>query len=303
MSEAIKAKLDECFLGKVITYEFTHTYPELGERELLITYLPVEGPAGIDRAACVLRDVTNERRAEKALRESEQLFHTIYERAPVGITLVDSRTGRFLRVNSKFCEITGRSETELLQSDISNVSHPDDIDVSQNYLTQLAEEKLTSYEIDKRYLRPDRSVRWVRVLAVPMWAKGETRRWHMALAKDITGRKHTESAIATLVQQVQSDSSENFFNSMAIQLARCLEADYTIIGEVIPGEKDKVRTIGVCGHGVIEGNIIYDLAGTPSEAVLRQGTCSFPAGVADLFPRRCSAKTDEHRGICWDFFT
>lgn len=294
--QAIKAKLDECFLGKVVTYEFTYTYPQLGERELLITYLPVEGPAGIDRVACVLRDVTNERRAEKALRESEQLFRTIYERAPVGITLVDSRTGRFLEVNSKFCEITGRSETELLLSDISSVTHPDDIDVSQNYLTQLVEEKLTTYEIDKRYLRPDKSVRWVRVLIVPMWTKGETRRWHMALAKDITERKHTESAIAMLVQQVRSDSSENFFNSMAIQLARCLEADYAIIGELIPGEQNKVRTIGVCGHGVIEENVTYDLAGTPSQAVLRQGTCSFPAGVADMFPRDVRLKQKNIEG-------
>src|SRR5208337_2083832 len=72
-------------------------------------------------------------------------------------------------------------------------------------------------------------------------------------------RKRAEEAIATLVQRVRADSSENFFNSMAIQLAKCLEADYTIIGELIEGEEWKVRTIGVRDHGLIAENFTYDL--------------------------------------------
>ena len=236
------------------------------------------------RTVGAVLDITEHKQAEQALRESELRFRTVYERSPVGIALVDSRTGRYLQVNPKFCEITGRSEEELLHCDVACITHPDDMAESREYLQQLAEGRLANHELEKRYLRPDGSVRWVRILAVPMWGEGETRRWYMVLAEDITEQKQTEETIAALVQ-VRADSSEHFFSSMACQLAKCLEADYTLIGELIEGEEYKVRTIGVCGQGAIADNFTYDLAYTPSEAVMRQGACSYVAGVSEMFPK------------------
>ena len=63
----VKEKLDECFRGKVVRYEMRYTYPELGERDLLISNFPIEGPGGIDRVACILQDITERKRAEEAL--------------------------------------------------------------------------------------------------------------------------------------------------------------------------------------------------------------------------------------------
>ena len=191
----IREKLDKCFRGKAVNYEMRHQYSEMGERDLSITYLPVEGPEGIDRVACLLRDITERKQAEKALRESERLFRTVYERSPVGIGLVESPSGRFLQVNPKLCEIAGRREEELLRLDVASITHPDDIEQTSEYMRLLAEEKVASYETDKRYLRPDGSVRWVKILVVPMWGKGETRRWQMGLVEDITERKRAEEAL------------------------------------------------------------------------------------------------------------
>ena len=334
----IKERLDECFKGKVVNFEFRHIFPEMGERVLAVTYLPVEGAGGIVRVACVMSDITERKRveealresearerarakelatvldvlpvpvliahdaacsqittnragreqmhmlgdksvssgvlretqpafrlmqdgldipaellpmqhaaatgepvhgcaltmvfedgteretvmnavplldetgrtrgavgasidlteqkqAQKALRDSELLFRTVYERSPAGIALVDSRTGQFLQTNPKFCEITGRKEEELLRLDVMGITHPDDVGSGSEYLQQLAEEKLTNYELEKRYVRPDGSCRWVRILVVPMWEKGEARRWHMALVEDITERKQIAEAL------------------------------------------------------------------------------------------------------------
>ncbi len=361
----------------------------------------------------VTRNITARKRAEEALRESELRFRAVYERSPVGIALVDSRTGLFLQVNPKFCEIAGRGEEELVGMDVRTITHPDDVGDTNEYLRQLAEEKLTNYEIEKRYVRPDGSVRWVRILVVPMWGDGEAGRWQMGLVQDITEhrraeealreserrhqlalqtgkigafelelgsgrgtwtaefaeiwgvprgfagdfaaffrwelvhpedrarvqkelaqlvqsreegesdfrvirpdgamrwirgrgqviadtvtgslrvvgvnmditeRKRAEEAIATLAQ-VRADSSGNFFTSMASQLARCLEADYTLIGELIEGEEGKVRTIGVCNQGAIADNFTYDLVHTPCEGCIAQGARSYVAGVAEKFPK------------------
>jgi formate hydrogenlyase transcriptional activator len=143
----------------------------------------------------ISRDITERKRAEEALRESELRFRAVYERSPIGIALVDSRTGRFLQVNPKFCAIAGRSEEELQRTDVGSITHPDDVGQTSEYLQQLAEEKLANYELEKRYLRPDGSARWVRVQAVPMWSKGEQQRWHMGLVEDVTERKHAEEAL------------------------------------------------------------------------------------------------------------
>lgn len=67
----VKDKLNQCFEGKAVTYELSYAYAKLGHRDLSIAYYPVEGPNGIDRVACVLRDVTPHKQAEAALRESE----------------------------------------------------------------------------------------------------------------------------------------------------------------------------------------------------------------------------------------
>jgi signal transduction histidine kinase len=70
----VKEKLDECFQGKVVEYQMKHTYPKLGERDLFLSYFPIEGPAGIDRAACILRDITEQKHAEA---ERERLFEEL----------------------------------------------------------------------------------------------------------------------------------------------------------------------------------------------------------------------------------
>jgi len=64
----VKQNLDECVLGKVVRYEMRYNYPGLGERDLLASYFPIEGPKGVDRIACVLRDVTERKKADEALR-------------------------------------------------------------------------------------------------------------------------------------------------------------------------------------------------------------------------------------------
>jgi len=64
----VKPKLDECFQGRVVTYEVGYTYPKIGQRDIQISYFPVEGVTGVDRAVCVLQDITERKRADEELR-------------------------------------------------------------------------------------------------------------------------------------------------------------------------------------------------------------------------------------------
>jgi PAS domain S-box-containing protein len=64
----IKEKIDESFQGKIVRYELNYTYPELGQRDIQVSYFPIEGAVGVDRVVCVLQDITERKRAEAELR-------------------------------------------------------------------------------------------------------------------------------------------------------------------------------------------------------------------------------------------
>ena len=68
----IKGKVDESFQGKTVRYEMKYTYPELGERDMLVSYFPIEGATGVDRLACIVQDITDRKLAEEALSTVSQ---------------------------------------------------------------------------------------------------------------------------------------------------------------------------------------------------------------------------------------
>lgn len=183
----------------------TVVYEDGSERETVENAVPLLDEAGKPRGAVGTSiDVTDLKQAERALRESELRFRTVFERSPVGIALVDSRTGQTLQVNPKFCEISGRGVDELLGIDFRSITHPGEIAEYGEPRQQLVEQKATSYEVEEKYARPDGSERWVRILVVPLWVEGETRRWQMALVEDITERKAAEEARFRLAAIVES---------------------------------------------------------------------------------------------------
>lgn len=63
-----KEKLDEAFRGKPVRYEVRSAYPEIGMRDVLISYFPIEGSAGGRRIVCVLQDITDRKKADEELR-------------------------------------------------------------------------------------------------------------------------------------------------------------------------------------------------------------------------------------------
>ena len=142
------------------------------------------------------RDVTERKRVESLLATSDRRFRVLYDRSPIGILLADPQDGRILQVNPMCCEITGRSEQELKALDLPSIAHPDDVATTAKRLHELAKGQLESYEMEKRYVRPDGSIRWVNVIVVPIWAaEGKHPSCVMAMLQDITDRKRAEEAL------------------------------------------------------------------------------------------------------------
>jgi PAS domain-containing protein len=110
---------------------------------------PLKDPSGrVREVALVHTDITARKRAEDALRDSEERFRGIVSHSVAGVAEADL-TGRFLFANERYCEIVGRSLEELLQLGMQDISHPDDLQINLPLLERLGREG-TPYIIEKR---------------------------------------------------------------------------------------------------------------------------------------------------------
>ena len=103
----VKKKLDECFQGKAVTYEMKYGYPKLGARDLLIAYFPIEGPHGVDRVASVMRDLTERKKAESALRASEERSRRLVQNSSVAMIVSRGPEQKVELMNDRFRALFG----------------------------------------------------------------------------------------------------------------------------------------------------------------------------------------------------
>ena len=127
---------------------------------------------------------------------SEARFRTMFDEAPLGISLTDSVTGKLHEVNARFAAITGRTREELAGMDWALITHPDDVPIDLANMARLNAGEVAGFQMDKRFLRPDGATVWIRMTVAPVTvARGESPR-HLALIEDISERRRLESALA-----------------------------------------------------------------------------------------------------------
>ena len=139
-------------------------------------------------------DITDLKRAEDALRESEERFRGTFENAAVGIAHKDV-TGRFLRVNEKFCDIVGYTRDELLTRTWQDITYADDVAASLGQYIPLMRGESLSFSLEKRYLRKDRSLVWVDVSVSLQHDAAGLPAYAIAMVQDISERKRLEDEL------------------------------------------------------------------------------------------------------------
>lgn len=138
-----------------------------------------------------------------ALRESEARFRVLFEQAAVGVAQIQSDTGKFMRINQKYCDIVGYSQHEMRQLDFQTITHPDDLRDDLDRMAALKAGTIREYSVEKRYCRKDGSLVWVDLTVSPMWQPGEQPHAHIAVVQDITARKLAEAEIQQLNTELE----------------------------------------------------------------------------------------------------
>jgi PAS domain S-box-containing protein len=108
---------------------------------------------------CFMQDISAQKQTEIELKESASKFSQAFEHAAIGMSIV-ALDGKFLKVNNAFMQMLGYSEEEFLSTDFQSITFPDDLSVDLNYVAQLLNNNIPTYEMTKRYLTKDKKVFW-----------------------------------------------------------------------------------------------------------------------------------------------
>jgi PAS domain S-box-containing protein len=151
--------------------------------------------------AQVFANALARRRADQALRESEEVSRATFDQAAVGIAHVGI-DGRWLRVNDKLCAIVGYPREELLHLTFQDITHPDDLEADLGYAGQVLSGEIKTYSMEKRYFRKDGSLVWINLtVSLVRGADGEPRNF-ISVVEDITDRKRAEDELRSLSRRL-----------------------------------------------------------------------------------------------------
>jgi len=183
-----------------------------------------------------IRDITERKQAENALRDSEERFRAIYKGTSVGLALGDLE-GRFLDINPALQNILGYSLEELHRLTIADITYPDDLGADAALFQELLSGKRQQYQIEKRYYHKDGHIVWgLAGVTIVRTAAGEPQ-FTIGMIEDITERKQAEEALRESEEKYHR-LFENSLEGIGLsQGDRILDANKALLD--IFGYKDK----------------------------------------------------------------
>jgi PAS domain S-box-containing protein len=152
-------------------------------------------------------DIRERKRAEEALRQSEERFRKVFENAATGIAISDWE-GRFLHCNPAYCAMLGYSEEEFRRIKFASLIHPEDLEANLAELQRLQAGELPFFEAENRYIRKNGHQVWVRKFVSLLTDPEGKRSLNLVLVTDITERKAMEEGLRRARDELESRVQE-----------------------------------------------------------------------------------------------
>jgi PAS domain S-box-containing protein len=209
--------------------------------------------SAVERALQRLEQQRQAAAAQQALRQSETRHRARFELASVGMMEGDPQTGRFLRVNEKFCQLTGYSAQELQAKCVSEITHPEERDADWQAYQRAVRGETRDYRSEKRYLRKDGSAVWVRVNVFMIRDEQGHAVHSVGVAEDITERKRAEEALRESEERYRSISESGFISI----------AFFTTDGRITEANDAWLRLMGVSRQELAAGLVRWDQLTAP----------------------------------------
>ena len=251
----VKEKLDECFQGNVAQFEFKSYYPQLGERDLFASYFPIQSSNGIDRAVCVVQDITDRMRAEQALIEERRLLHTLMDNLPDVIYFKD-RESHFTRINkahakqfglSDPAQAVGKTDFDFFTAEHAEEAYNDEQEIVRTGQPLVGKEEKETW--------PDGHVTWVSTTKMPVCDANGYIIGTFGVSRDITEHKRAGQELRRVNRALQTISECNQAIVRAEEESHLLE---DICGILVNTGGYRMAWVGYCEHD--EGKSVRPVA-------------------------------------------
>lgn len=195
-----------------------------------------------ERTRALQREILERKRAEEALRESQQLYHSLVEHLPVCVFRKDSEN-RFVFVNARFCRLKGCSQEQMLGKTPGEVS-PEFANEAANHHEMILKSG-KSIELEESYPHPDGSIQHFQVVKSPVFGADGSIVGSQGMLLDITQRKQAETELAherELLRSLLDSSPDHIYfkdrQSRFIRASRELAGRFGVSPEAMIGKSD-----------------------------------------------------------------
>ncbi|MGB9927420.1 MAG: PAS domain S-box protein [Methanosarcina sp.] len=206
---------------------------------------------GLIKTTMIIRDITERRKAEEALRESEQRFRAVIENSRDAIILADTaEEGKIISVNKAAVEMFGWAEEEMIgltRKDIIDIDNPN-LKENKNFETILQERSSTGLtHCELPYKRKDGSI-FPGELASACFVQANGEEYAVSIIRDITERKKIEEALKNAYQNLEEKVEER-----TIELQRAYESLKKSEQEL--AEAQKMAHLGNWAWNIVTGEV------------------------------------------------
>ncbi len=226
-------------------------------------------------------DITQQKLAEQALRESEARYRGIVEDQTELISRFNL-DGKLTFVNDAYCRYFEQPREALLGKSFLHILPASEWQTVQQHIASLGPEQPVA-TIEHRVLMPDGRVRWHqwsdRIIVDDTGQIIEIQ----SVGRDVTERRRAEEILRNIAKGVSAETGAAFFQSLVRYLTKALQMDYACIAELIPSTTHppahsptphlsphyhQLQTIAFYGQGHVLTNHVYDLEETPCQQVI-----------------------------------
>ncbi len=159
-------------------------------------------PIDEEKVLVMVRDITDRKLAEEALRQSEARFRGAFDTTAVGMAIVTPH-GEIQKVNQSLCQMLGYQETELLSLRFQSLVHPEDLPQAMEIAQDILDQKVTHGHIENRYFHQQGHVVWGILSLSLVWDTQGQPLYYVAQIQNITQQKQAESSLRQANQELE----------------------------------------------------------------------------------------------------
>jgi PAS domain S-box-containing protein len=236
------------------------------------------------RVIGAMQDLTDRKRAEARIRESEERFRRVFEEGPLGLGLLH-RDFRIMQVNSALCQMIGYSENELLEMTFADITHPDDLHTDVELAERLFKGEIPSYRMQKRYIKKNGEILWMNLTASVLRDVEGRPLYGLGMVEDVTEIKRAQEeslarqkleSLGTLAGGIAHD-----FNNLLGAVGAQAELGLSELGAGASCKEQlhSIRDVAMRGSDIVRQLMIY--AGKETNKI---GLADLSAIVEEMLP-------------------